>query len=202
MEAVVDEEAPVGHVVHLVRAFDESGVPSRIGFGTRLSRTARLVIWMLVALAAAGTVFLVIMLWRDEPPWWFAVIFTVMPSFFVFGCGFALWESGRLSRREQRLAEQWALTRGSATSTGGRISDRQVSLTEHGGVSSFTLTVESDAGPPIRARWHRSNPDHRDATLLQTQIPAIGSRVRIWGVGMPDHDAPLIVQALDASVVA
>ncbi|WP_146008156.1 hypothetical protein [Microbacterium aurantiacum] len=198
----MDEEAPVGHVVHLVRAFDESGVPSRIGFGTRLSRTARLVIWMLVALAAAGTAFLVIMLWRDDSPWWFDVIFTVMPSFFVFGCGFALWESGRLSRREQRLAERWALMRDRAAPTGGQVSDRQVSLAENGGVSAFTLTVESDAGTSIRARWHRSNPDHRDATLLQTQIPAIGSRVRIWGVGMPDDDAPVIVQALDASVMA
>ena len=198
----MDEEAPVGHVVHLVRAFDESGVPARVGFGTRLRASARLVIWMLVALAAIGTVFIVIMLWRDDSPWWFDVIFTVMPSFFVFGCGFALWESGRLSRSEQRLAQRWASTRERATSTGGRVSDRQVSLMEHGGVSSFTLTVASDEGPSIRARWHRSNPDERADTLLQTQIPAIGSRVRIWSVGMPDDDAPVIVEALDASVVA
>ena len=198
----MEEEAPVGHIVHLVRVFDESGAPTRVGFGTRLSPTARVVLWMLVALAAIGTVFIVILLWWDDSPWWFDVIFTVMPSFFVFGCGFALWESGRLSRREQRLAERWALTRDRATSTGGQVSDRQVSLMEHGGVSSFTLIVVSDAGASIRARWHRSNPDGRDSALLQTQIPAIGSRVRVWSVGMPHDDAPVIVQALDPSIVS
>lgn len=198
----MDEEAPVGHVVHLVRVFDESGAPARVGFGTRLRPTTRMVLWILVGLAAIGTVFIVVALWTDGPPWWFGVIFTLMPAFFVFGCAVALGESGRLSRREGRLAERWVLTRERATSTGGRVSDREVSLMEHGGVSAFTLTVAGDAGWSIRARWHRSNPDNRDETLLQTQIPAIGSRVRIWSVGMPDDDAPVIVQALDASVVA
>lgn len=196
------EEAPVGHVVHLVRAFDDTGAPSRVGFGARLRPGARILLWVLVVLAAVATALGVVMLWGGDSPWWFNAIFTVMPTFFVFGCGVALWESGRLSRREERLAAQWSLTRGSAASAEGRVGDRDVSLSEHGGVSSFTLTVVSDAGPSIRARWHRSNPDERDATLLQTQIPAVGSRVRIWSVGMPAEDAPVIVQALDASIVA
>ena len=84
----------------------------------------------------------------------------------------------------------------------GRVVEREVSLTEHGGVSAFTLVVTDRAGTAIRARWFRNSPDAGDVTLLQTQVPAVGSRVRIWQVGSLAEDAPVIVEALDPSIVS
>lgn len=197
----MQEEAPVGHVVHLVRSFDEEAPPEFIGFGTRLRPRTRGVLWMLVGLAAIGTVAIVAVLWTGDVPWWFAAIFTVMPAFFVGGCAVALVESRRLSRREARLAQDWADARARAQPSFGRITDREVSLTEQGSVSAFTLTVADVAGAPLRARWHRSNPESRDATLLQTQVPAVGSQARVWSARMPDAERPVIVEAIDPSVV-
>ncbi|MDQ0646069.1 hypothetical protein QFZ53_000265 [Microbacterium natoriense] len=197
----MQEEAPVGHVVHLVRSFDDDAAPSAIGFGTRVRPRTRIVLWMLVGAAAIGTVAALTALWTSDAPWWFSVIFTVMPTFFIFGCGVALRESARLSRREAHLVQEWARAREHAKPIMGRVSEREVSLTEHGGVSAFTLTVAEAPGPPLRARWHRSNPENGDATLLQTQVPPIRSRVRIWSVGMPDAHGPVIVEAIDPSVV-
>lgn len=197
----MQEEAPVGHVVHLVRSFDDPVAPSAIGFGTRVRPRTRFVLWMLLGAAAIGTVAALTALWTSDAPWWFSVIFTLMPAFFVFGCGVALRESARLSRREARLAQEWARAREHAKPILGRVSEREVSLSEHGGVSSFTLTVAELPGAPVRARWHRSNPENGDATLLQTQVPAVGSEVRVWSVRMPDAEGPVIVEAIDPSVV-
>ncbi|MDQ0644498.1 hypothetical protein [Microbacterium murale] len=195
-------EAPVGHVVHLLRSFDvDTGAPETIGFGKRTPAVGRWVIWALLALASIGTAILLINLWTSDSPWWFNVIFTLMPALFIIGCAVAVVESGRLSRMESLLTQRWAQIRQHATLTEGRVTDRAVSLLDNGGASSFALMVTDAAGVQVHARWHRSNPDNQGETLLQTQIPAIGSKVRIWAVGMPDAEAPIIVEALDPSVV-
>lgn len=197
----MQEEAPVGHVVHLVRSFDDTTVPMRIAFGTRLRPRTRIVLRALIGLAAIGTVVALTALWTSDAPWWFSVIFTVMPTFFLFGCGVALVESARLSRREELLARTWADTRAQAAPATGQVAEREVALTEHGGVSSFTLTIAGVPGSPLRARWHRSSPLNHDETLLQTQVPAVGSEVRVWRSGAVDAGSPVIVEALDPSVV-
>jgi hypothetical protein len=197
----MQEEAPVGHVVHLVDSLDGATAPASIAFGTRLRWRSRIVLWTLVGLAAIGAVVFVSALWTSDAPWWFSLIFTVMPGFFVFGCGVALAESGRLSRREAELAQAWAHSRADAEPSTGRIAERDVSLSENGGVSAFTLTIAGIPGEPLRARWHRSNPENGDAVLLQTQVPVVGSEARVWSVGMPDADGVVIVEAVDPSVV-
>ncbi|UYO96395.1 hypothetical protein OED01_12395 [Microbacterium sp. M28] len=194
-------EAPIGHVVHLVRAWDETAAPARIGFSTRLGTGAVLAVWLLVLLAAVATSVLLFHLWTSDSPWWFNVIFTFLPGFAVVGFSIGLVDSRRRARREAALARRWAATREHATPSEGRVSDREVSLTEHGSVSAFTLTVTSEVGSAIRARWFRTSPDAGHAAVLQTQVPAVGSRVRIWQTGARTEDAPIIVEALDPSVV-
>lgn len=197
----MDLEAPVGRVVHLVRSFDVTCAPKAIGFGKRVDPAGRWIVWSLIAIAAVGTAILLFNLWTGDSPWWFNLIFTFMPTIFLIGCSVGLAESGRLARLENHLAQRWSQTREHATSTEGRVTDRAVSLLDNGGASSFALLVTDAAGEQVHARWYRSNPDNQGETLLQTQIPAIGSRARIWAVGMPDAEAPIIVEALDPSVV-
>ncbi|MGF6823994.1 hypothetical protein M2317_002919 [Microbacterium sp. ZKA21] len=195
-------EAPIGHVVHLVRTLDDSTAPERIGLPTRMGTGGRIVVWLLVGVGAVGTGILLLLLWTGDSPWWFNLIFTFMPGF-VVGFAVAFADSTRRARTEEVLALRWAEARGMARSGDGRVVDRQVSLTEHGGVSAFTLTVTDPAGSVIRARWFRSTPDAGDVTLLQTQVPALGSRVRIWQIGSSaEEDAPVIVEALDPSIVS
>ncbi|HWV49058.1 MAG TPA: hypothetical protein VN035_06325 [Microbacterium sp.] len=195
-------EAPIGHVVHLVRTLDDPTVPERIRFPTRMRLTGQIVVWLLVVVAAVGTGILLFHLWTGDSPWWFDLIFTFMPGFVVVGFAAAFADSTRRSRTEAALARRWAEMRGTAGPGDGRIVDRQVSLTEHGGVSAFTLTVTTSDGAVIRARWFRDTPDAADVTLLQTQVPAVGSRVRIWRIGTLAEDAPVIVEALDPSIVS
>lgn len=196
----MEQEAPTGHVVHLVRLFSATA-PEAIGFGTRLRPGGRTVLWGIILVGAIGTAILLVNLWTSDSPWWFNLIFTAMPSFFLVGCAIALLESARLSRIEERLATHWAQNRGRATVVGGRVTDREVALMEHGGVSSIVLAATDAAGTIVRARWYRSSPAHRDATLLQTQVPAIGAEVRIWTVGGAAEAELLILEALDPSVV-
>lgn len=200
---MVDQgEAPIGHVVHLVRTLGDSAAPERIDFPTRMSPGARAMVWLLVGVGALGTGILLFHLWTGDSPWWFNLIFTFLPGFVVVGFAVAFADSNRRSRTQTVLARRWAETRELARSSDGRVADRQVSLTEHGGVSAFTLTVADSAGFVIRARWFRNNPDAGDVTLLQTQVPAVGSRVRIWQIGSLAEDAPVIVEALDPSIVS
>lgn len=193
--------SPGGDVVHLVRSFDATGAPERIGFGRRTPVAGRWVIWALLALASVGTAILLVNVWTSDSPWWFNLIFTVLPGLFFIGCAAGLVESSRLSRVEDGVAARWEHMRSHAQSTEGRVTDRAVALLDNGGASSFALLVVDAAGAQVHARWYRSNPDNQDETLLQTQIPAIGSRVRIWAVRMPEAEAPIIVEALDPSVV-
>ncbi|MFI7650977.1 hypothetical protein ACIBTZ_33680 [Micromonospora sp. NPDC049460] len=197
------DDTPISHIVHLVRSFgDDATAPREIQFGRRLRPSALAILWVLLVAGTLSTSLLVLFLWiSDSPGWWFNLIFTLLPAFFLAGCGMALTESRKLSRREAQLAERWHATRNHARPSAGRVIDRTVSLMEHGSVSSFTLTVDIEGASRIRARWYRSNPENADATLLQTQIPAIGSKARVWSVGVPNDDEPLIVEALDASIV-
>ncbi|MEU4644673.1 hypothetical protein [Micromonospora sp. NPDC023814] len=201
------DDTPISHIVHLVRSFeDDATAPREIQFGRRLRPSALAVLWVLLVAGTLSTSLLVVFLWTsDSPGWWFNLIFTLLPAFFMAGCGMALTESRRLSRREAQLAERWHATRNHARPSAGRVIDRTVSLMEHGSVSSFTLTltltVDIEETSRIRARWYRSNPENADATLLQTQIPAIGSKARVWSVGAPNDNEPLIVEALDPSTV-
>jgi len=197
----VELEAPVGHVVHLVRSFGDAGAPERIGFGRPMPTVGRWTVWALLAIASIGAAILLFNLWMSNPQWWFNVIFTIMPVLFLGGCAMAVVGSGRRARAEALLAERWAQIRHRATPTEGRVTDRAVALLDNGGASSFALMVTDPSGAQVHARWHRSNPDNQSDTLLQTQIPAIGSAARIWSVGMPDAEALVIVEALDPSVV-
>lgn len=192
-------EAPAGNVVHLVNTHSSSA-PEALQFGRRITGATALVLWGLLVAAAVGTTALLVALGTsDSPGWWFNVLFTVLPALFLFGCAVALLESQRASKRERELSERWASTHGRARPTAGKVVARDVQLMEHGGVSSFTVTVEADDGRTIHARWFRTSPAHEGGTLLQPQVPAIGSDARIWAVPGPAVDEPCVVEALDPS---
>lgn len=195
-------DAPAGNVVHLVDALAAAPVaPRTIEFGRRTSASAAAVLWILIAAATVGTVLLVAPLWMgDSPGWWFTLIFTAMPALFLFGCAVGLLESRRLARLERRLSQQWAAQHDRARPIGGQVVARDVQLMEHGSVSSFTITAATDDGQTIRARWYRTSPTNADETLLQPQVPTVGSPVRVWAVPGSSSDDPHVVEALDPSV--
>lgn len=201
MKAEPAADAPVGNVVHLRGAFETPPVPpASIGFGRRIGSAAAAVLWCVIVVAALGTLVIAWLLWTgDTPGWWFALIFTAMPVLFVGGCAIGLADSRRLSRLEGRLAARWTAERDRVRLTSGRVIDREVHLTEHGSVSSFVLSVETDQGRSLRARWYRTAPGNDDRALLQPQAPVVGSDVRIWA--MPEASAadPHVVEALDPS---
>ncbi|MET0821093.1 MAG: hypothetical protein ABWY58_09010, partial [Aeromicrobium sp.] len=113
----------------------------------------------------------------------------------------ALLESRRIGRLEHRLSEQWDATRSGARPATAHIVDRDVHLVEHGGVSSFAVTVETDDGRRVSARWHRSSPMNAGRELLQPQVPGVGATVRIWAVPGASVDAPHVIEALDPTAV-
>lgn len=196
-------DAPAGKVVHLVDALAAAPVaPRTIEFGRRTSASAAAVLWILIAAAAVGTAVLLFALWTGESPgWWFTLIFTAMPTLFLVGCVVALLESRRLARLERRLSQQWVAQHDRIRPTDGRVTGRDVQLMEHGSVSSFTITAATDDGQTIRARWFRASPANADETLLQPQVPVIGSAVRVWAAPGSTEDDPLVVEALDPSIV-
>ncbi|NLP86114.1 hypothetical protein HF576_19965 [Microbacterium sp. CFH 90308] len=202
MKAETIDDAPAANVVHLVADHDDLGAaPESVPFGQRITAGAALVLWALLAAAAAGSAVLLTGLWAgDSPGWWFNLIFTVLPALFLFGCALALLESRRSARRERRLSARWEATRANARSTVATIVDRDVRLTEHGSVSSFIVAVRTDDGREVRARWYRSSGSNADRALLQPQVPALGSEVRIWAVPEASVDDPHVVVALDPSV--
>ena len=175
--------------------------PPTIEFGRGISAITAAVLWILLAAAAVGTALLIAALWTsDTPGWWFNLIFTALPALFLTGCAYALVDSRRSTHLHRRLSAQWTATHSNARPTTARIVDRDVQLMEHGSVSSFTLTAETEDGQRIRARWYRSSPANSDATLLQPQVPAIGSTVRIWATPDASPDDPHVVEALDPSI--
>lgn len=190
-------EPAVGHVVHLLPSFDSrSTAPETLRFPSRMASTARVLVALLLAIGTALCAEGIYLLWTEETPgWWFSALFTVV----LIGLPLAAWAAYAFAIRrageERRLQEQWAASRDRARLVHGRITDRDVQVSEDGTISAFVLTVEVTDVPAFDATWH----PHRESPkyLLQTQVPGVGSEVRVWLI---DAEHPLVVEVVDPSV--
>lgn len=189
------------HVVHLTPAFAPAvSAPGDLDYPRRMGRVGRVFFALANVVVTAGSAALLALLWTAETPgWWFTAIFTVMTG----GVPVALWAifAGSLQEagRERGQQARWADTRHRARAEPGRIVSRDVSLTEHGGVSSFELVVTVAGGASIRARWR---PDSLSrGSLLQPQVPGVGAEARVWRVPDDEPEGPVVVEVTDPTVI-
>jgi hypothetical protein len=153
-------------------------------FSTTLSIGAALGIWLL---------------WTNETPgWWFNVLFTVMNACIAVAPWPILANSIREAGLENRLEAVWRDIRSIAVATHGRVINRHCALAEDGSVASFTLLIEVPDCQPICAKRY---PINEGEYLLQTQVPGVGSEVRVWRIPNASADTPIVIEVADPSVV-
>lgn len=194
-----------GHVIHLLprleaeTPLEQAQAPETLRFPRRMGFAGRISFALMSAIAsifAAGAIFA---LWTNETPGrWFNLLFTVMLSGLAATPWTILIGSIRLANLERRLEAVWRNIGPTAVATSGRVNQRYWALAEDGSVLSFTLVVQASDCQPICGEWR---PLNSREYLLQTQVPGIGSEVRVWRVPDAAIDAPLVIEVADPSVV-
>lgn len=190
--------APVGHVVHLLHYWGDATPPESLRLKSRLSMGSRAALWVALLAASALGSYLLIALWTSlTPGWWFNLIFTVMIGCFVIGGWVVFADALRSGVRREAASARWSETNGVARATEAIVTERDVVTSDSGDVPSFTLTVKTGDGQTVTAQW-RPQP-HSRRWLLQSQIPGVGSRARVW---QAENAGPLVIEVLDATVGA
>lgn len=188
-----------GSVVHLLQHWGDKVPPESLRIKPRIGSAARALLALLLTAASALAVFLIVILWTFETPgWWFSLLFTLTFVGLVFG----LWvgfvgalQSGVV--REQATI-RWAEIVETVRPSSGTVVARDVATREDGSVHRFTLTVMTEHRATLEGVWEPSS----TRSLLQSQVPGVGALVRVWrNEHGPDSD-PLVIEALDPSVVA
>lgn len=196
MAALPDPNA--GRVVRFVEALDEAAPPERLPVPHRMPPVARVVVALLLAIGTAGGISGIVLLWTEETPgWWFSALFTVFIGALVIVAWVAFAGSIRVAGDERAAAAAWQATLGGVRSEPGTIAGRGVRLGEEGGVNAFEVTVTPTAtdGTTVTARWE---PGNGIRTLLQPQVPGIGSAVLVWRA---DAGGPVVVDVTDPTRV-
>jgi hypothetical protein len=188
----------VAHVVHLLQEWGPETPPENLRLSGAMKASARALFAALLVIESLATCFFVWVLWTEETPgWWFSLLFTVI----LLGMSVALWAvyvSAIGTGRERALAQaRWTASLGSVRLTAGTVAARDVSTIEDGSVSRFELAVDADDS--LLATWQRRTSSAR--MLLQTQVPGVGAPVRVWRSPGAPADFPLVIEALDPSVV-
>jgi len=185
-----------GHVVHLLQHWGDAAAPETLRIRPRLGSASRAALAVLLFIASAIAVFLIAILWVFETPgWWFSLLFTVM----IGGLTCALWfgyigaiRSG--VRRENAIA-RWAEL--AVRASDGVIVARDVVTSDDGSVPRFELTVRTELGTVMSGQWVAQHGRY----LLQPQVPGVGSPVRVWRDEQGLDTDPLVIEALDPTVV-
>lgn len=193
-----------GHVVHLLDRLDASTpAPEALLFPRRLRAPGRVLFALVSLIATVGAVFAIVLLWTEETPgWWFSLLFTVM----VGGIPVALWAilfgSIQEAAVERAMQLAWNEGRHRARAETGSVTERRTGLSDDGSVSSFDLVVTLADGSRLSASWRPLTATSR--SLLQTQVPGVGTPVRVWRLAEADRSAsvgPVIVEVADPTVV-
>lgn len=189
-------DSPVGQVVHLVREFS-SQPPPALGLPTRLTVIARAILGFGLMIATLGVGALVYQLWMDQNPpgLWFQLLFTAFPGLVLVGFWFGYLSSFGDAGKERDVEQRWIDLRGSARLSHGTVDDRRVRTSESGTVVAFVLEIIGD-GERFSAQWQAGGGN--GDSLLQPQVPGVGSPVNIWRT---TPDGPLLVEVLDPTVV-
>ncbi|MFK3781770.1 hypothetical protein [Agrobacterium sp. NPDC089420] len=194
-----------GHLIHLLPRFEaamqmeQARAPEALMFPRRMGFAGRISFALMSTIASAIAAGAIFALWTSETPgWWFNVLFTVMLSSLAGSLWAILISSIRLASLEHHLQAVWRDIGPTAVATSGRVKERYWALAEDGSVLSFTLVVQGSDRQSICGEWQ---PVNSREYLLQTQVPGIGSEVRIWRVPDAAIDAPLVIEVADPSVV-
>ncbi|MEF3403174.1 hypothetical protein [Agromyces sp. CCNWLW203] len=199
--------ATTGHVVHLLERLDAvETAPVSLQLPKRMGTLGRVIFALVGLVATAGAVVALAMLWTSDesPGWWFNLIFTVM----IGGIPVAMWAiligSVQDARTEQAMQETWQAHRHRARTDPGTVADRRIALSDDGSVASFDLVVTLGSDEALSGSWRpRTSSDGR---LLQTQVPGIGTGVRVWRIADAAGHAtastsPVVIEVADPTVV-
>ncbi|WP_022892494.1 hypothetical protein [Agromyces subbeticus] len=198
------EEDTTGHVVHLLDRLDgAAAAPESLLLPKRMRAPGRVVFALVSLVASVGAVFAITMLWIEETPgWWFSLIFTVM----IGGIPVALWAiligSIEEARVERAMQLAWRDGRHRARAAAGTVAERRTGLSDDGSVSSFDLVVTLGDGQTIAGSWRPPTASGR--RLLQTQVPGVGTLVRVWNLadaGAGSSASPVVIEVADPTVV-
>ena len=191
--------ASVGQVVVLVEHWPDPVPPAELPLRGAMRPGARAAFVVLLVLATVVGAGAIVPLWTMTTPGvWFSVLFTVFIAVLVV----VLWTVyiGSLAHSAERVRAHahWRGAAGRIQRQDGTVRARTVSTIEDGGVDRFELVVDTAAGP-LAATWERATA--RSPMLLQTQVPGVGARARVWRIGDAGADAPLVIEVRDPSVV-
>ncbi|MFK4790077.1 hypothetical protein [Microbacterium sp. ZW T5_56] len=186
-----------GHVVRFVPPGSDEPAPSTLPIVRPLRRSARVIIAVLLvaaAVVAAGSIFL---LWTEPTPGvWFSLLFTVMITGLVTALVLAYIGAVRDGRARAEARDLWSRAPKRAVEH-ARVIAREVSTQEDGQVGSFEVTVLMDGGNEVRGRW--SLPTASSRAILQSQVPVIGQRVRVWRLAAGSGDGAHVIDVVDPS---
>ncbi|MBM7832557.1 hypothetical protein JOE59_003262 [Agromyces cerinus] len=193
-----------GRVVHLLERFDTAeNAPEALWFPKRMRTPGRVMFALAGLVATAAAAVALVLLWTDETPgWWFNLIFTVMIS----GIPITLWAiligSIQEAGTERAMQETWQEHRHHARAEQGSVTDRRIALSDDGSVSSFDLVVALGNAGTLRGTWRPRTSSGRP--LLQTQVPGVGTEVRVWRIadaGADPSASPVVIEVADPTVV-
>ncbi|PRB06917.1 hypothetical protein [Microbacterium sp. MYb64] len=191
--------ASVGQVVVLVEHWPDPVPPTELPLRGAMRPGARAVFVVLLVLATVVGAGSIVPLWTMTTPGvWFSLFFTVFIAVLVV----VLWAVyiGSLVHSAERVRAhaRWLDAAGRIERLDGAVRARTVSTIEDGGVDRFELVVDV-AGGALSGTWERATAG--TPMLLQTQVPGVGARARIWRIRDADADAPLVIEVRDPSVV-
>lgn len=148
----------------------------------------------LVVVMALALIGVSVPLWLGETPGiWFNILFTVLPGLFGLGMVLVAFDWHSTASAEEDARERWRAMPPAGPPIGGLVDDRHVDIgSESGQVNSVALLIQV-GGEHVAAAWRRRG----GQTLLQPQVPVIGSQVRLWR----SAGGAVLVEALDPSAI-
>jgi hypothetical protein len=192
--------ASVGQVVVLVERWPDPAPPAELPLRGAMRPGTRVVLVVLLVLASVMGAGAIVPLWITPTPGvWFSLLFTVVTAVLVVVLWVGYIGSVVHSAERVRAHARWRGAAGRIERLDGTVLARTVSTIEDGGVDRFELVVGA-AGGALAATWERATA--RAPMLLQTQVPGVGARARIWRIQDADADAPLVIEVRDPSVVS
>lgn len=149
---------------------------------------------MLVVIGALVLMSVSVPVWLGETPGlWFNLLFTVLPGLFGLGMISVAFDWHTPASAEEAARERWRSNPPVGPPIGGVVADRNVDIgSESGQVTTVALLVQV-GGEQTPAAWRRRGTQ----TLLQPQVPVIGSPVRLWR----SPGGAVLVEALDPSAI-
>ncbi|EOD66363.1 hypothetical protein [Amycolatopsis vancoresmycina] len=186
-----------GQVVVLVDRWPDPVPPVELPVRGPLRTASRAVLVVLLLFCVAVGVEAIVLLWTEPTPGrWFSLLFTLLFTALVVVLWIAYFAAVARSAERTRARSRWAEATDRVELLDGTVRARTVSTIEDGGVDSFVLVVDTAKGQ-VCAMWERAT--SRSPMLLQTQVPGVGARARVWRLQDADGDAPIVIEVRDPS---